>query len=80
VRDWLKMTLSAEDRKRVGHDMMTVEYGWPLGMPTCRHLEGGVHEVRTNVRADGAFARIHQENPADSRPRFEPGARQQEEA
>jgi hypothetical protein len=22
---------------------MTVEYGWPLGMPMCRHLEGGVH-------------------------------------
>jgi hypothetical protein len=41
VRDWLKMTLSAEDRKRVGHDIMTVEYGWPLGMPTCRHLEAG---------------------------------------
>jgi phage-related protein len=28
---------------------MTVEYGWPLGMPTCRHLEGGVHEVRTDL-------------------------------
>jgi hypothetical protein len=49
VRDWLKMTLSAEDRKRVGHDIMTVEYGWPLWMPTCRHLESGVHEVRTDL-------------------------------
>ena len=49
VRDWLKMTLSAEDRKRVGHDIMTVEYGWPLGMPTCRHLESGIHEVRTDL-------------------------------
>ena len=49
MRDWLKMGLSAEDRKRVGHDIMTVEYGWPLGMPMCRHLEGGVHEVRTNL-------------------------------
>jgi hypothetical protein len=27
VRDWLKMTLSAEDRKHVGHDIMTVEFG-----------------------------------------------------
>jgi phage-related protein len=43
------MRLSAEDRKRVGHDIMTVEYGWPLGMPTCRNPEGGVHEVRTNL-------------------------------
>src|SRR5450432_141602 len=49
VRDWLKTTLSAEDRRRVGNDIMTVEYGWPLGMPTCRHLEDGVHEVRTNL-------------------------------
>jgi hypothetical protein len=30
VRDWLKATLSAEDRKRVGHDIMTVEYGRPV--------------------------------------------------
>jgi phage-related protein len=49
VRDWLKTTLSAEDRGRVGYDIMTVEYGWPLGMPTCRRLEGGIHEVRTNL-------------------------------
>ena len=49
MRDWLKMTLSAEDRRRVGHDIMTVEYGWPIGMPTCRQLDEGVHEVRTNL-------------------------------
>lgn len=28
---------------------MTVEYGWPTGMPTCRPLGGGLHEVRTNL-------------------------------
>ena len=49
VRDWLKSDLSAEDRKRVGHDIMTVEFGWPLGMPTCRHLEDELWEVRTNL-------------------------------
>ena len=49
VRDWLKTGLSAEDRKRIGHDVMTVEYGGPVGMPTCRPLEGGVYEVRTNL-------------------------------
>jgi phage-related protein len=49
VRDWLKTALSAEDRRRVGHDIMTVEYGWPLGMPACRRLEGGIHEVRTDL-------------------------------
>ena len=49
VRGWLKTGLSAEDRKRIGHDVMTVEYGWPVGMPTCRPLEGGIYEVRTNL-------------------------------
>ena len=49
VRDWLKTGLSAEDRRRIGHDIMTVEYGWPVGMPTCRPLEDGVYEVRTNL-------------------------------
>ena len=57
VRDWLKVTLAAEDRKRVGHDIMTVEYGWPLGMPTCRSLEGGVHEVRTTL-SENRIARV----------------------
>ena len=28
---------------------MTVEYGWPLGMPVCRHLDNGVCEVRTRL-------------------------------
>ena len=31
------------------HDIMTVEYGWPVGMPTCGPLEGGIYEVRTNL-------------------------------
>ena len=49
VRDWLRAELSAEDRRRIGHDIMTVEFGWPLGMPVCRLLEGGIHEVRTDL-------------------------------
>ena len=49
VRDWLKTGLSADDRKRVGHDIMTVEYGWPVGMPVCGHLDDGVCEVRTRL-------------------------------
>lgn len=28
---------------------MTIEYGWPLGMPVCRHLDNGVCEVRTRL-------------------------------
>jgi hypothetical protein len=32
VRDWLK-SLSASDRKLIGEDIKTVQFGWPLGMP-----------------------------------------------
>src|SRR3954447_10299153 len=44
VRDLLK-SLSKADRTRVGEDLKTVEFGWPVGMPTCRHMGDGLHEV-----------------------------------
>jgi phage-related protein len=48
VRDWLK-ALPREDRKRVGEDIKTVEFGWPIGMPVCRPLSEGIYEVRTSL-------------------------------
>lgn len=51
VREWLR-TLAAEDRRLIGDDIRTVEYGWPIGMPTCRPLGNGIHEVRTNLPAN----------------------------
>jgi phage-related protein len=56
VRDWLK-NLSTEDRKRIGEDIKTVEFGWPIGMPVCRPLGGGVYEVRTSL-ARNRIARV----------------------
>ena len=41
VRDWLKTDLTREERRLVGEDIKTVEFGWPVGMPTCRSLEAG---------------------------------------
>jgi phage-related protein len=49
VREWLKSLPLVEDRKRIGEDIRTVEFGWPLGMPTCRPLGNGLYEVRTNL-------------------------------
>ena len=49
LRDWLKGLPSEEDRKRIGEDIKTVEFGWPIGMPVCRALGNGIHEVRTNL-------------------------------
>lgn len=56
VRDWLK-GLSREDRKRIGADVFTVELGWPIGMPVCRPLGGGLYEVRTDLTSN-RIARI----------------------
>ena len=48
VREWLK-SLSREDRKAVGADIKTAQYGWPLGMPLIRKLEPGLWELRSHV-------------------------------
>ena len=49
VREWLKELPSPEDRKRIGEDIKTVEFGWPIGMPVCRPLGEGIYEVRTTL-------------------------------
>ncbi|MBM3532702.1 MAG: type II toxin-antitoxin system RelE/ParE family toxin [Alphaproteobacteria bacterium] len=48
VREWLR-SLGRDDRRLIGEDIMTVEFGWPVGMPTCRPMGDGLHEVRTNL-------------------------------
>ena len=48
VRAWLK-AMDPEDRRLVGEDIKTVEFGWPVGMPTCRPLGDGLHEVLTKL-------------------------------
>ncbi len=41
VREWLK-SLKREDRKIIGEDIKTAQFGWPLGMPLIRKLEAGL--------------------------------------
>ncbi len=48
VRDWLK-SLPPDDRREIGQDIATAEYGWPVGMPVCRPLGQGLWEVRSNL-------------------------------
>lgn len=55
VREWLK-GLPKEDRKTIGIDLKTVQFGWPLGMPLVRKLEPGLWEVRSSL--DGRIARV----------------------
>jgi phage-related protein len=48
VRDWLK-ELDDDDKRTIGEDIATVEFAWPVGMPTCRSLGGGLWEVRSSL-------------------------------
>lgn len=56
VREWLKQ-LEPTERKIVGADIKTVEYGWPIGMPTCRSMGKGLYEVRSSL-PNGKIARV----------------------
>ena len=48
VREWL-LSLDVEDKKVIGADIKTVEYGWPVGMPVSKPLGSGLYEVRSNI-------------------------------
>jgi phage-related protein len=48
VREWLK-SLPREDRRTIGEDIKTAQYGWPLGMPLVRKIERGLWEVRSTI-------------------------------
>ena len=68
VRDWLK-SLGRDDRFRIGTDIKTVEFGWPIGMPVCKPMKQGLFEVRTELKnriarilfclADGRMVLLH---------------------
>lgn len=49
VREWLKQ-LSHAEKKIIGEDIKTVQFGWPLGMPLIRKLEPDIWEVRSHLQ------------------------------
>ena len=56
VLDWLK-SLPEDDRKEIGRDLMRAQWRWPVGMPLCRSLRGGLWEVRSTLPSN-AIARV----------------------
>jgi phage-related protein len=48
VRDWLN-ELSDADRRIAGRDLAKVQFGWPVGLPLCRPLAGGLWELRLTL-------------------------------
>lgn len=56
VREWLRELLK-DDKKAIGEDIKTVQFGWPLGMPLIDYLGQGLWEIRTKLRG-GRIARV----------------------
>lgn len=85
AREWLK-SLKREDRKTIGEDIKTAQFGWRLGMPLIKKLEPGLWEVRSKKRRHlsraiygrglhhGAVARLHQKVAEDTSLRLENSA------
>ena len=48
VREWLK-GLPEEERHAIGQDLMRAQWRWPVGMPLCRPMGGGLFEIRTDL-------------------------------
>ena len=56
VREWLR-ELDEGDRRTIGVDIATAEFGWPVGMPLCRPLGNGLFEIRSSI-SEGRIARV----------------------
>ena len=48
VRDWLS-EMPRDDQRVIGRDIAKVQFGWPIGLPLCRPLSGGMWEVRSSL-------------------------------
>ena len=48
VREWL-LTLSSDEKKTIGADILAVQWVWPVGKPLVDSLGGGLWEVRSSL-------------------------------
>jgi phage-related protein len=55
VRLWLR-ALPRSDRRAIGRQIRTVQFGWPVGMPVVRKLEESLWEIRLHL--DRRTARV----------------------
>jgi len=48
VREWLR-SLEDSEKKRIGEDIKTVQFGWPIGMPIAKKLNRDLWEIRSKL-------------------------------
>ena len=41
--------MPVEERREIGTDIKTVQFGWSMGMPVVDHIEGEIWEIRTRL-------------------------------
>jgi hypothetical protein len=58
VKEWL-INAAPADRKIIGADIASVEFGWPVGMPVCKSIGGGIWEVRSTIKSGRVEARVY---------------------
>lgn len=53
VREWLSDSrkVKPEDRKTIGEDIKTVQFGWTIGMPLVEKVEPDLWSVRSHISA-----------------------------
>ncbi len=39
--------MTRAEKRVIGRDIAKVQFGWPVGLPLCRALSGGLWEVRS---------------------------------
>ncbi|MGO4883335.1 MAG: type II toxin-antitoxin system RelE/ParE family toxin [Bryobacteraceae bacterium] len=51
MREWLK-GLDEAERHAIGKDLLRAQWRWPVGMPLCRPMGGGLWEIRTDLSTE----------------------------
>ena len=71
VREWLK-GLDSEDRRVIGEDIKTAQFGWPLGLPLVKKsdIKGLADKARPIL---GNASWFYQKNTKDTSPRSRVG-------
>lgn len=48
IKEWLR-SFDKPDRAILGYDLKRIQIGFPMGLPLCRSLGGGLWEVRSSL-------------------------------
>lgn len=57
IKDWLR-SFNKADRAILGEDLLTVQLGFPMGLPLCRSLGQGLWEARSTLSNGRREARM----------------------